>query len=121
MRRTIESVFALAVIAASLSLIAPASACISYNRDAELKTVDDAIAAKNTKPNTREKLVALRADMVATDRTAIENSARYSKAATEAFKLMGKPRIRTTYDTRAGAPIPRGAPSPQGAGFIGCG
>ncbi len=115
--RAIHAFFVFALIAITSGFTAaPASACLSYNRVAELKLVDDAIASKQTKADTKTKLVALRGDMTGTDGTAIENMQRYSKAATAALKMIGKERVRNNTVTRSGD-----QPLPRMAGFVGCG
>jgi hypothetical protein len=92
-----------------------ASACISFDRKAEMRAIDKAIARRSTPTETRAKLRRLR-DTIKRERTFVAQH----NATTEALELIGLKRIRRETPASAGALAP-GAILPQGAGPERCG
>jgi len=70
-----------------------AEACIRYDRVAETRTIDRAIASSETSRAQRAELKSLRQKMRANRGTQSEQLIAYSDAVTQAMKVLGKSRI----------------------------
>lgn len=90
-----------------------AQACMSFDRVAEMRLIDDAIASRGTSEVNRAELVAFRDIMLASTGYESKNVVSYHNAATRALRLIGKERIvrypanplfRSAADTKAIVP-----------------
>lgn len=70
-----------------------AEACIKYDRVAEVRTIDRAIASPETSAAQKAELKSLRQKMRSNRGTSSEQLIAYSDAVTQAMKVIGKNRI----------------------------
>jgi len=92
-----------------------AHACIRFDRVAEVRVIDHAIAAPDTPATQRAELKLLRHKMRMSRGTSSEQLIAYHQAVTQALKVLGKQRIILS-DTPARPDRRAAVPAPSGCG-----